>query len=149
MEKSLMLGKIEGRRRRGQQRMRWLDGISDSVDTSFSKLWEMLKDREVWRAIVAKSQTHWATEQQQQQRQEGSRGGGSLRVLPNAGLLFSMLTPNGDCRTLVRALTPTSYAHGRVKKERRSSHGPPLALSVFVVVSCSHEDGLDSGVMGW
>ena len=53
-----MLGKIEGRRRRGQQRMRWLDGISDSVDTSFSKLWEMLKDREVWRAIVAKSQTH-------------------------------------------------------------------------------------------
>ena len=57
-EKTLMLGKIEGRRRRGQQRMRWLDGISDSVDTSFSKLWEMLKDREVWRAIVAKSQTH-------------------------------------------------------------------------------------------
>ena len=44
MEKSLMLGKIEGRRRRGQQRMRWLDGISDSVDTNFSKLWEMLKD---------------------------------------------------------------------------------------------------------
>ena len=51
-----MLGKIEGRRRRGQQRMRWLDGISDSVDTNFSKLWEMLKDREVWRARVAKSQ---------------------------------------------------------------------------------------------
>ena len=58
MEKSRMLGKIEGRRRRGQQRMRGLDGISDSVDTSFSKLWEMLKDREVWHAIVAKSQTH-------------------------------------------------------------------------------------------
>ena len=57
-KKTVMLGKIEGRRRRGQQRMRWLDGISDSVDTSFSKLWEMLKDREVWRAIVAKSQTH-------------------------------------------------------------------------------------------
>ena len=56
MEKSLMLGKIEGRRRRGQQRMRWLDGISNSVDTNFSKLWEMLKDREVWRARVAKSQ---------------------------------------------------------------------------------------------
>jgi len=58
-------------------------------------------------------------------------------------------TPNGACRTPVRALTSTSYAHGRVKKERRSSRGPPLALSVFVIMSCSHEDGLGSAVMGW
>ena len=60
MGKTLMVGKIEGRRRRGQQKMRWLDSITDSMDMNLSKLWEIVKDRRIWRPAVhgvVKSQT--------------------------------------------------------------------------------------------
>ena len=59
LEKSLMLGKIEGRRRRGSQGMRWLDNITDAMNMNFGKLWEMVRDREAWRAAIRGVAKNW------------------------------------------------------------------------------------------
>ena len=93
LEKSLMLGKTEGRRRRRRQRMRWLDGITDAMDMNLGKLWEMLRDREVWRAAV--------------------HGILQARILESVAIPFSRGSSQARDQTRPRDWTWVSYITGR------------------------------------
>ena len=97
LEKTLMLGKIEGRRRRGRQRMRWLDGITDSVDMSLSKPWELVMDREAWRAVVHGVAKSWTRLSNWTEERDECNYYSWTCPRPLSPLVFSMDKNSGCC----------------------------------------------------